>query len=434
MRYKITFYAFVLILSIFGLSYIFENKDINDNDMENRTMASFEMVLHPVENSVTYRESLLERFEEALKDQMVFRDYAVSCYLKLNDFLSNNISSLFLAFVNRDNDNNQYTYETIGSYIKIDGSEWIGSLPKVEELDTSQLQIHIDQIERIHNLYPQINFYNYYVTQINDTGWFDNFLGATVPSIYEQIIVLLPSYVHSSRLTFEDLEDYKNVHYRTDHHWNHIGARRGYENIYNMMSENLGLSKIRIPVSETSFTDLFGIKYKGSYANNLKNIYSGSDEFAVYEYDIPERTVSVIHPDSMEEIYVWELSLWDEYKNGDIDSSEYKDHYITFYGNAKDKDGNYYKDSQYIFKIQNYYPESKHNILVCGDSYNRAFRDVLASHFDTAIFLDYRIMSKVYIDELIDKYHIDTLLLSGHDAIWVSDEYVFSFSDVGGNK
>lgn len=57
-------------------------------NFENRTLATFGMVLNPEERSVVYKDSALERFEEALKDQFSFRQEAITTYLRIDTIAS----------------------------------------------------------------------------------------------------------------------------------------------------------------------------------------------------------------------------------------------------------------------------------------------------------------------------------------------------------
>ena len=96
------------------------------------------------------------------------------------------------------------------------------------------------------------------------------------------------------------------------------------------------------------------------------------------------------------------------------------------YGTAKDSEGKSYSDSEYAFIIKNSEGYGK-NLLMVTESYGRVIRDVLASHFDTTVYLDYRLFSKIPIDYLIEKYHIDVLLMVSNSRLWNTEEFLFSF-------
>ncbi|MCI8418126.1 MAG: hypothetical protein HFI33_11660 [Lachnospiraceae bacterium] len=150
---------------------------------------------------------------------------------------------------------------------------------------------------------------------------------------------MMPEYVKTSKLLYYNLEDYQTIHYASDHHWNGEGSRRGYENIYEMISKEQELSPMYLPEEKMNFTNLWGIRYRGSYANRLQELYSGSDEFSVYRYTLPKREIYAIEPDTGMEIELDELGLWEEYKSGQFCRDTYADHYVTFYGYGKDEQG-----------------------------------------------------------------------------------------------
>ena len=393
---------------------------------ENRTLATFEMVLNPEVDSVVYRESALERFEEAMTDQFYLRDRAINTYLLIDNWSSKFVNGLWKLVKSGD----EYSFTTIGDYAQIDGSDYIINVPEYGYVDDGKIQIHINQIEQIHDKFPSIRFYSYYVTQANETSWFDEYLGTSVSSVYDQVEMLLPKYVKSDRLKYYNLEDYENCHYASDHHWNHNGVRRGYEDIFSMMQKDLGFSALKTPIKEWSYSDLFDFRYRGSYARRLGELYDGSDDFSAYEYSLPDRKIYAIDPLTFKEISLKEIGLFDEYTKGEIDNT--LDHYIAYYGRGIPYEGEeVYGEGNAIYMIQNKRPETKHNLLIYGDSYNRALRDVLASHFDTTLYFQRDIMENyddVCIDKLIEKYDIDVFLISGNSSIWTTDEYVFDFS------
>ena len=136
--------------------------------------------------------------------------------------------------------------------------------------------------------------------------------------------------------------------------------------------------------------------------------------------------MAIINPDTLDEIEVLEIGLYNEYLRGDINKDVGTDHYITMYGNALDINDNRYGDSSYPFIIRSSNSNGL-NLIITGDSYARAMRDVLASHFYTTVYLDYRTLSKIPIDYIIEQYDIDVLLICSHTSMWRSEEYLFTF-------
>ena len=220
-----------------------------------------------------------------------------------------------------------------------------------------------------------------------------------------------------------------NLHYKTDHHWNHRGARKGYEDIHTMMSKDNNLGKIRVPESENMVSKTYDFVYLGSYGKALGELYQGYDDFYFYEYNLPKRTLAILNIDSLEETEAVKIGLYDEYRVGKINKNVNEDHYVTMYGTARDIKGNSMIE-QGLYIIRNSKGNGR-NLLICGDSYNRALRDVLASHFNTTVYFDYRLLSKVPMDYVIERYGIDVLLISSHESMWNSEQYFFTFR---GNK
>ena len=73
---------------------------------------------------------------------------------------------------------------------------------------------------------------------------------------------------------------------------------------------------------------------------------------------------------------------------------------------------------------------AEHSLLLVCDSTQRPYRDVLGSHFKNLVTLDYRIITKIPIDYIIEKYEIDTILFGGQSFAWSGEnQYLFKFSD-----
>ena len=103
-----------LLLIILGVLCFIDKSSIDN--YENRTLADYSMVFNPDVNSITYRDNVIERFEEAMKDQFFLRNDFITSYLYINNMLSN--ISVRLLYV-PSNDKKQYSYTEIGDYINI---------------------------------------------------------------------------------------------------------------------------------------------------------------------------------------------------------------------------------------------------------------------------------------------------------------------------
>ena len=423
MKYKSSVIFIFVILILFCVSYFIPNLKMKNS--ENRTLATFGMVIHPDKDSVVYHDSPVERLDAALSDQFAFRELIVNNYLSFMNRSESFTYNISRQFTNTPD--NQYVLHSIGQYELIDDTDYLTVFPETNKFDQNVINKRIEQINKIHDKYKNIKFYTYYVTQAYDTSWFDSFIGVKSANHYEEIREALPSYVTSDHLVYEDLNDYMNIHYRTDHHWNHEGVKRGYEAIFKMMSKDIDLGELKTPKALNNNSKTYNYKYLGSYGQILGDLYkAGAEDFSFYEYDIPNRETYILDNSTYKEIKASKLGLIDEYINGDINKDIGTDHYINMYGTAKDESGNTYNDNSYSYVIKNSKGNNE-NLLIISDSYGRAFRDVLASHFSTTVYFDYRVLNNIPIDYLIEKYNITTILMNSNKTMWVNDEYFFRF-------
>ena len=350
MKYKGSAVIALAILFLCLVSYLVPPLKIESS--ENRTLATFHMVLHPETDSVVYHESLVERFDAALSDQFPFREAVVKKYLSLFNASENFTYGVAKLFVKQQD--NQHILHTIGNYELIGDTGYITVRPTTDPIDASVIRRRVDQLEYLHRRYPDLKMYTYYVSQAFDMPWFNNCIGATAADHYQEIVDVIPDYVKSDHLVYQDLDDYMNIHYKTDHHWNNRGARRGYENIYTMMSKDFDLGEMRVPVEENTISETYNFVYLGSYGRSLGELYNeGYDSFSFYEYGLPQRKMAIINPDTLEEIEAVKIGLYDEYQRGEINTDIGTDHYITMFGIARDRDGNGYGDDSYPFIIRN---------------------------------------------------------------------------------
>ena len=370
-----------------------------------------EPIIIPVEGFPDEYYDLKEEDDDAVVSEPDYKKYPGYGFARLNKFGAA-----------------QYEYSNIGSFALYNGTDYVGAKPSKGNVSPASVKKHVDQYEMLLKEYPDLKFYSYFVSQIQDTPWFTDFFGP-YNDRHELIAQYLPEWVTVGRLTFKDFNDYMDCYFKSDHHWAYKGSERGYQDVYNMMSEQLDLSPMKYPIATWNFSELNGIQYRGSRANNLRDAYNGYDEFIVYEYDLGNRETFVLNPNNYTVEIPAILGLWEQYKSGNNSKGKYYDHYINFHGHAYDSTGREYADSEYCFVIKND-NGAEHSLLIVCDSTQRPYRDVLGSHFKNVVTLDYRILTKVPVDYLIETYDIDTILCGGQSFAWSgSQQYLFTFSE-----
>ncbi len=427
MRYRcFTIAIIVLLISCFILYFI---PGVRQGNSENRTMARFDMVFSaPETDSIVYHKTIAERFDAALSDQFPLRETISKGYLSLSNTFDDFVRTVAGTILHRKKQGDQLVLHQIGKYALIEDTGYITACPSSEPLDSNTLKRRADQIEYIHGKYPDLKIYVYYVSRAFDTPWFNDYLGTIAADHYREIEDIFPEYVKKRQLKYDNLDDYMVLNYKTDHHWNHEGAYRGYVDVYNLMDEDFEMGDIRKPIEKVDASDLYNFKYLGSYGTQLGELYKGYDKFLFYKFDTISRDVSVLDSNTLKEIKVEKIGLQDEYENGQINKDITTDHYVVMYGTAKDILGNEYLDGEFPFIIRNEQGNGC-NLLITGDSYDRAMRDVLSTHFDTTVYFDYRLYQRIAIDYLVEKYDIDALLISANAFMWGSDKYLFTFAE-----
>ena len=425
MKYRITVWAAAAVL-LLSLAAFLVPSFRNQESSENRTMATFHMVFHPDPGSVVYRESPVERLEAALSDQFPFRSKLVTAYLKILNTAED--ASFKLAWQMTPHEADQHYLKPVGKYVEIEDTGYITTRPSTNPMEEDKLKRKARQLETLHQRFPDLRFYTYFVSQAYDTTWFDSYLGTKTADHYQNLVDAMPEFVRCARLEYLNLQDYMDKHYKTDHHWNHRGARQGYEDLYNLMSQDFEMGEMLVPLSENMVSKTYDFVYKGSYGRNLGDLFSGDcDEFGFYEYDFPEETYAILKPKSMKESKAVTMGLYEQYRQGEIKKAVGTDHYVKLYKTAVTSKGKTYGE-EYPYIIRNSEGNGR-NLLIVSDSYGRALRDPLAAHFDTTIYVDYRILKKVYLDTVIEKYQIDTLLICSNKNIWNSGGYNFRFRE-----
>ena len=170
MKYKSSVIFIFVILILFCVSYFIPNLKMKNS--ENRTLATFGMVIHPDKDSVVYHDSPVERLDAALSDQFAFRELIVNNYLSFMNSSESFTYNISRQFTNTPD--NQYVLHSIGQYELIDDTDYLTLFPETNKFDQNVINKRIEQINKIHDKFKNIKFYTYYVTQAYDTSWFDS--------------------------------------------------------------------------------------------------------------------------------------------------------------------------------------------------------------------------------------------------------------------
>lgn len=301
-----------------------------------------------------------------------------------------------------------YALEPAGEMYRIKGTDYLVEYPLIEKTASKHaIDNKAYQIGEMLKRHPHLKVYAYYVTKAQNLNWFDRSENLTSFDYIGYLASNLPNEVRFDYLKFVDLDDYMAKSFKTDHHWNYQGSYQGYIDIYRMMSRDFNLSPLKEPVGVLDFSEFGGAKFIGSYGGKSGGTRNEPDDFVAYEFDLAE----------YESYYgdeVKDLGMMNEYKQGNFKKELTTDHYTQYYGGF---------ESQAL--IRHVFEGNDLNLLFIGDSNNRAIRRVIASHFHTTLFVEYRYLEKTDLDQLIKDYNIDCVLIMGQDRYWQDNRYVF---------
>lgn len=200
-------------------------------------------------------------------------------------------------------------------------------------------------------------------------------------------------------LEVSDFDTYSRFFFRTDHHWNHVGAYEGYLDIARMMG--IPEEQLLIPLeTQTVEQPLIGTKANSAGTSVL------NEPFHAYRFDLPDMTTTV---NGVVEPYG---RTFESYLGTTQGLS-----YAAYYG---------FDEGEVIFDTGR---EELGNLLILGNSYDNALLRPLASHFGRTCAVDLRYFEsdlgrEFDFDAYILENDIDTVLLIGDNSYFSGDLFM----------
>lgn len=369
-NYIFTIVIFLIIL-LGDISLIRDQKEVSLS--ENRNLQKFEHFTLNTYLNGTYQTSL----ENALSDQFVFGETIkekVKTTLKFFDY--NNIPKSICN----------------GKYINLDGTYYNYNcddalILKYETLN-KEIETNIKNRVKVYNkLNEYIDTYYYFISTPSIFNFEKNNYSIDLINILNEN---LKNDYKFSALEFANYKEYINLFYKTDHHWNHKGSYKGYQEIISMI---LPKEKENKPIEEVVFDD---IVFYGSAAR-VSQIFDFKENFIVYKFDYPR--LDIIN-NKDENKYGNE----EDYQNGIYYKDKLASHYGEYYGGDS---------GELILNTQN---TKKDNLLILGSSFTNPINKLIASHFNKTFIIDLRhyqdLTGQIFdVKEYIDKNKIDKVLI-----------------------
>lgn len=334
-----------------------------------------------------------DNLEDILKDQFISRDLVLKEYYKVK-LAFNNVPYLLMNIKNNDS----FKYKYLGKNVISINDDYL--INDILTYDDEKIEICKSKAFNINEMdlrYPDVNTYVFFPTKLEETIDFKDNYGA---KYRESFLEQLNENISYSELKYVD--DYADYFYKTDFHWNGKGAYEAYKSIINMIGKDFDIG---FPKNVKNIKT-YDYKWTGNIASEIGGNWSGEnivdievEDIGVYKYYINDKRSD----------YGKEKNSYQLYGN----KTMYSD-YDFFYG------------SNYFEKRFEFNDKTKPNLLVFCDSLSNVNQEWIASHFNTTIYIDLRANDGSFnLDEYINKYNIDIIMVSQHYNNLYFNGYMF---------
>lgn len=331
--------------------------------------------------------------EEILKDQFCKRDLVIKEYYKAK-LAFNNIPYLVL---NMKNDNG-FEYKYLGkNVIAVDNDFLLNDILTYDDEKMEICKSKAFNINEMDNKYPNIKTYVFFPTKLEETIDFKDNYGM---KYREAFLEQLNENISYSEL--KNIEDYADYFYKTDFHWNGKGAYEAYKDIINMISEDFDIDKPK----QINNIKVYNYKWTGNIASEIGGNWPGEN--------IVDIEVEYIGP------YKYYIN------DKQSDFGKEKISYELYGNNTMYSDYDFFHGNNYFEKRFEFNNEAKPNLLVFCDSLSNVNQEWIASHFNTTIYIDLRSNDGSFnLDEYINKYNVDIIMVSQHYNNLYFNGYMF---------
>lgn len=277
-------------------------------------------------------------------------------------------------------------------------------------LTDSLIQIidrRIENYAELIGLFPNQNFYVFYLERMAFAPY--NPLAPSFPEAdngrsFQYFLKNKPEKLEVAYMLLENLEQHKELFFRTDHHWNIRGAWKAYEIIYEMLSGSNPEIGPKLELFE--FVSLKDVVFCGSYARRTLHPCV-PEQFEYARTNLPDHQTWV---DGEQKAY----GSAQKYFDGDFEREEYTNHYAEFFG---------YTTALVEYRFEN---ASNRNLLIIGGSYNRAMQMYVASHYRNTFVVDPREYEGFSMGEFFQSHKIDDVLILGDVLVYGSDWWLIN--------
>lgn len=378
LRYRDLIFVTVIALGTLSASLYALSNNTEVNAFENRPAVLLEL---PTLMNLSTGE-FQSKTEEALADQLPFASDLKERYnrilssakLKFNATFTDEWNQ-YVPFAGHQkfNDHIVYRYSPLAEY-------------------QQDIDMRINNMNQLIDSNPGINFYTYYIEKESDVNLETNekngmaeYLEANIHLPKEQVGVF----------QINNYSEYTRDFYKTDHHWNHRGSLRGYQELYTLLH---GDNTYKEPTGEVCMIG----RFSGAKAALTATKPAFNEEFCFYEFDFLPHTT-------------------------------YLDGEVGIYGNKADyalnpevtpSYGEAFGGDLSLIRFDYNQPNSE-NILIFGESFDNPILELIAAGFNNTYSVDLRNYSEGEFDfeSFVSQNDIDRVLFIGNIDFYLSDKF-----------
>lgn len=379
-------YIYLLICGAVIYSSLINNNQMEKSISENRALTSKKDI---IENTNFFDKQFQNTFNNLLCDQFPFK--------KEINVIGNYYSNLKCFASEKIDNTNELVLMKGGWASKIKNTDYyIGGPFIYNEEKESLLENRIWNFERIYEKYgDKYKMYIYKPFCVDEKDWFDyHYYSSAGEMCWNKFYSRLDGKYSILKQDFDTIEEYKDNHFKTDHHWNYKGAYSGYCDIINMMRQDY--KEISEPHIIESIKK-YDYPFYGTYSMHSCNTI-GYDDFIVYNLDYNKDYSFYLDGKKI-------IALAD---GEDVFNSKKEEYiYEGYYGtNVKE------------FRIVNNKADNDLNLLIIGDSFLNCIKEDIAAHFKSVTIIDPRQFvdpSDPYntyfsLDEFLENNNVDCIL------------------------
>lgn len=251
-------------------------------------------------------------------------------------------------------------YNGYALYATLENGETVKFLERAIVMDyetcIARADKQIAELNRIADSNPDINFYVYYGTRLQETPDAEICFpdADECRSVVEYFDSSMSENIAVSHFQLNSIEDRLNTYYLSDHHWSADGMLQAYREIIELIQTKApDIMDAREPVDYFHDED---VRFFGLYSRGF-SIDDVWDEMSFYDFNLPWHTQTGGTPISL---------MMRKFRRGEIEDGY--DLYSKLYHLA----------SSYSYPNN----DTGRNLLIMGDSFSQCIAETVASHFD----------------------------------------------------